>query len=201
VARQDSSGTTYIFTNFLNTAAPTVWTTAPSKAEIALPSNGLNEPGNAGVASAVVANTYALGYIEYSYLLLNPGLKAANVLNKAGKYVAPSVKSIAADAAQVPTVSSTSYAIVFEGGATSYPITGYSWAIIMKDQTGVASSLVQAQLLCKFLDWLSHTTPVKGQNFGQDVAALQGYVSLPKNIQGLARTTLLSVTYNGSQAL
>ncbi len=31
VARGDSSGTTYIFTNFLHAAAPTVWTTGPAK--------------------------------------------------------------------------------------------------------------------------------------------------------------------------
>ena len=71
VARGDSSGTTYIFTNFLNAGAPSVWTTAPSKSPLVLPSGGLNPQLNGGVANDIASTPGAIGYVEYSYILLN----------------------------------------------------------------------------------------------------------------------------------
>ncbi len=53
----------------------------------------------------------------------------------------------------------------------------------------------------KYLDWLSHSGAVIGTTAGQDVAALQGYVPLPANIQALARATLLKVTGSHGQVL
>jgi phosphate transport system substrate-binding protein len=200
VARSDGSGTTYAFTNFLNDVAPKLWPNV-SKAEIALPANGVNEPGNAGVAAEVANNAYTLGYIEYSYLLLNHGIAAAAVQNAAGTYLQPSVTGVAAAAAQNPNVSVTNFDINYQKGATSYPISTYSWAIVRVEQKGVASSQLQATLLVKFLDWLSHTSGVSGTLDGQDVAAEQAYVPLPANIQALAHSQLLKVTYGGTPIL
>ena len=200
VARSDGSGTTYAFTNFMNDVAPKLWPNV-SKSEIALPSNGVNEPGNAGVAAEVANNAYTLGYIEYSYLLLNHGIAAAAVLNAAGDYLQPSPAGVAAAAAQKPNVTSTNYDINFQKGATSYPISTYSWVIVRVEQQGVATSQVQATLLVKFLDWLSHSSGVTGTLAGQDVAGEQAYVPLPANIQALAHSELLKVTYGGKPIL
>ncbi len=201
VARSDGSGTTYAFTNYLNVVAPSIWTSVPNKAEISLPSNGVNENGNAGVAAEVANNQYTLGYIEYSYLLLNKGITAAYVKNAAGVYLQPSPAGVSAAAAQKPDVTSTNFSIVNEPGKTSYPISTYSWVIVFKEQDGVAKSLLQAQLLVKYLDWLSHSSGVSGVLAGQDVAAEQGYVPLPANIQALAHKEVLSVTYSGTPIL
>jgi phosphate transport system substrate-binding protein len=200
VARSDGSGTTYAFTNYLNTVVPNLWLTV-SKSEIALPSNGVNEPGNAGVAAEVANNGYALGYIEYSYLLLNQGITAAYVQNANGLYVQPSVATVAAAAAQKPNISWTNFSISYLPGKSSYPISTYSWAIVRKEQQGVASSELQATLLVKYLDWLSHSSGVTGVLAGQDVAAEQAYVPLPVNIQALAHAQLLKVTYGGTPLL
>lgn len=200
VARSDGSGTTYAFTNFLNVVAPKLWTTV-SKSAIALPSNGLNEPGNAGIAAEVANNAYTLGYIEYSYLLLQHGIAAAAVQNASGVFLQPSMVGVAAAAAQNVNVNPTNFPIVYEPGKTSYPISTYSWVIVRKNQSGVASSLLQAQLLVKFLDWLSHSSPVTGTLDGQDVATEQAYVPLPANIQALAHSQLLQVTYGGTKVL
>jgi phosphate transport system substrate-binding protein len=200
VARSDGSGTTYAFTNYLNVVAPKLWLNV-SKSEIALPSNGVNEPGNAGVAAEVANNAYSLGYIEYSYLLLNKGITAAYVQNANGVYLQPSVSTVASAAAQKPNISWTNFAIVDEPGKNSYPISTYSWAVVRKEQQGVASSQLQATLLVKFLDWLSHSSGVSGVLEGQDVAAEQAYVALPANIQALAHTQLLKVTYGGTPLL
>jgi phosphate transport system substrate-binding protein len=203
VARADKSGTTYIFTNFLGTAAPTVWTTAPSKSPLTLGTGDLGGTGNPGVAAAIGGNPYSIGYVEYSYNLLNPGLKSgvAAILNASHKYVVPSPAGVAADAAKKPDVNPSSladYSIVFEPGATSYPISGYTWAVVFKQQT----SLTTGTLLVKYLDWLSHSFPTALHRIaGQNLAADQGYVALPSNIQRLARTTLLGVKGPGNVTL
>ena len=196
VARSDGSGTTYAFTNYLNDVSPAIWPNV-SKSAISLPSNGVNEPGNSGIAAEVANNAYTLGYIEYSYLLLNNGITAAFVQNAAGAFVQPSVAGVAAAAAQKPSVTSTNFDINNQKGAATYPISTYSWAIVRKEQQGVASSQLQATLLVKFLDWLSHSSPVTGVLAGQDVAAEQAYVPLPANIQALAYKQMHQVTYGG----
>ena len=76
---------------------------------------------------------------------------------------------MAADADQKPSVTSTDFSIVNEPGATSYPIAGYSWAILLQKQT---SATTGAQVV-KVLDWTTHT------GGGQDLAAGLDYVALP----------------------
>ena len=190
VARGDKSGTTYIFTDFLHTAAATTWTTSPSKSPIKLPSGGVAGTGNGGVASAVASTANSIGYIEYSYILLNGKLagSVAKIVNASGKALAPTVAGITADAAAKPSITSTDFTIVFQKGAAAYPIAGYTWAIVKVKQTSTATGT----LLVKYLDWLSHTgTP--SSVAGQTIAKQQAYVALPTNIQALARTTLLKV--------
>ncbi|MFZ2056147.1 MAG: phosphate ABC transporter substrate-binding protein PstS [Acidimicrobiales bacterium] len=200
VARGDSSGTTYIFTNFLYNAVPTLWTTRPSKAALTLPSGGIAGSGNAGVAADVENTPNSIGYVEYSYVLLNPGLLkgVAAIVNREGKALTPSTASIAAAAAAKPDISATNFYIVWMPRKAAYPIAGYTWAIVWKhNQTSDA----EGTLLVKYLDWLSHSGAVNRTTAGQDVAALQGYVPLPANIQALARTTLLKVVGSHGQVL
>ena len=97
---------------------------------------------------------------------------------------------MAADAAQKPGVSATDYSIVNQSGNNSYPISGYSWALVYKIQTD--SSVGTA--LVRMLDWLTHAG-------GQSQAAALQYVPLPANIQRLARTALAQVTGSSGKAL
>jgi len=200
VARGDSSGTTYIFTNFLRKAVPNVWTTAPSKTPLTLPSGGIAGSGNAGVASDIANTPNSIGYVEYSYLLLNPTLLrgVAAIVNKSGNAVLPSQSGIALAAAARPHVSSTIFSIVWEGGKKTYPIAGYTWAVIWKK---CQSNNNECTLLVKYLDWLSHSGTSNGAIAGQDVASLQGYVQLPQNIQNLARNTLLDARGTNGKVL
>ena len=119
-------------------------------------------------------------------------------MNRSGKALVPSSAGIAAAAAAKPHISSTNFSIVWQKGATAYPIAGYTWAIVWRvNQT----SDHEGTLLVKYLDWLSHSGAANGTTAGQDVAALQGYVPLPASIQTLARATLLAVTGSKHQVL
>ncbi len=187
--RADSSGTTYIFSDYLTTAAPSVWTLGASKT-ITWPSSAVQTPKNSGVASSIKSTPYSIGYVELAYALQNNFTFAA-IKNAAGNYVVPSAATVAADADQKTSVSPTDFSIVDQGGATSYPISGYSWAILLEKQT---SATTGAQVV-KVLDWTTHT------GGGQNLAGGLGYVPLPPAVQNQARTALLTVTGPSGQIL
>jgi phosphate transport system substrate-binding protein len=187
--RADSSGTTYIFTDYLAAAAPTVWTLGTSKT-IAWPSSDIQTPKNSGVAASIKSTPYSIGYVELAYALQNNFTFAA-VKNAAGAYVVPSQATVAADADQRLSITPTDFSIVNETGVTSYPIAGYSWAILLQKQT---NATVGAGVV-KVLDWTTHT------GGGQDQAAGLGYVMLPPGIQNSNRTALLTVTGPTGQTL
>jgi phosphate transport system substrate-binding protein len=180
--RADSSGTTYIFSDFLKSAAPSVWTLGASKT-ISWPSVVVETPHNSGVASSIQSTPYSVGYVELAYAIQNRFTYAA-IKNASGVYVVPSTATVAADADQKTGITPTNFSIVNEPGATSYPISGYSWAILLQKQT---SATTGAQVV-KVLDWTTHT------GGGQDLAASLDYVVLPPAIQNSDRTALLTVT-------
>jgi phosphate transport system substrate-binding protein len=187
--RADSSGTTYIFSNYLQSANPTAWTLGASKT-IAWPASAEQTPKNSGVAASILSSPYSIGYVELSYAIQNKMTYAA-IKNAAGNYVLPSLTTVAADADQKTTVSPTDFSIVNQAGANSYPISGYSWAILLEKQT----SATTGSQIVKVLDWTTHT------GGGQDLAAGLDYVSLPPAVQNQNRTQLLTVTGPTGQTL
>ena len=133
------------------------------------------------MASTVNRTPWSIGYVEQAYSM-GLTLPFAAIRNPAGNYVVPSVQTVAADAAQKPGITPTDFSIVNQPGATSYPISGYSWALVYTHQQNQA----RGQALVAMLDWLSHA--------GQAYAAANGYVPLPAQIQQLARTMLQQIT-------
>jgi len=180
VYRSDGSGTTYIFTNYLSTVSP-AWASGPGTGKSVSWPVGVGQKGNEGVAGFIKTTPYTIGYVELAYAIQN-GFTYAKIQNEAGQFVSPSLSSVAADAAQKPNITSVDFAIVNEPGAASYPISGYSWALIYQLQ----KSATTGKTLVDVLDWLTHA--------GQAQAATLDYVPLPANIQQLARTALLQVT-------
>jgi len=180
VYRSDGSGTTYIFTNYLGTVSP-AWASGPGTGKSVSWPVGVGEKGNEGVAGFIHTTPYTIGYVELAYAIQN-SFTYAKIQNAAGQYVSPSLASVAADAAQKPDITAVDFSIVDQAGATSYPISGYSWALVYELQKNQALGTT----LVHVLDWLTHA--------GQEQAKTLDYVPLPANIQQLARTTLLQVT-------
>ena len=179
VHRSDGSGTTYIFSNYLSSADPAWAATVGTGKTLRWPV-GEGAEGNGGVAAAVNRTSFSIGYVEeaYSQGLLLP---FAAIRNQAGNYVVPSTQSVAADAAQKPDITPADFSIVNQPGAASYPISGYSWALIYTRQHNQTTG----QALVTMLDWLTHD--------GQASAAANGYVPLPTQIAQLARTMLRQI--------
>jgi len=180
VYRSDGSGTTYIFSNYLSTVS-SAWKAGPGTGKSLSWPVGIGQKGNEGVAGFIKTTPYTIGYVELAYALQN-AFTFAKIQNAAGAYVSPSLTSVAADAAQKPDITSVDFSIVDQPGAGSYPISGYSWALIYQLQ----KSSTTGSTLVHVLDWLTHA--------GQAEAKSLDYVPLPANIEQLARSTLLQVT-------
>lgn len=187
VHRSDGSGTTYIFTNYLSVVSP-AWAAGPGTGKSVSWPVGVGGAQNAGVAGEIAEVPGSIGYVELAYALQNNFTYCA-MENAAGDYVSPSLTTVAADAAQVPNVTSTNFAIVNQMGAQSYPISGYSWVMVYQNQPNLSTGVT----LAKMLDWLSHA--------GQQYAQALSYVPLPANIQQLARTTILMMVGPSQQVL
>ena len=180
VHRSDGSGTTYIFSNYLSSVDPT-WAAKVGTGKTLTWPVGEGAEGNGGVATAVNRTPFSIGYVEQAYSagLLLP---FAAIRNQAGNYVTPSTQTVTADAAQKPAITTTDFSIVNQPGASSYPISGYSWALVYTHQPSQATG----QDLVTMLDWLTHD--------GQAYAAANDYVPLPPQLQQLARTMLQQIT-------
>ena len=187
VHRSDGSGTTYIFSNYLSSISPT-WAAKVGTAKKLNWPVGEGAEGNASVTSTVDRTPFSIGYIEqaYSQGLLLP---LAAIRNRAGNYILPSTQTITAAAAQKPHITPTNFSIVNQPGASSYPISGYSWALIYTHQPDQS----RGQELVNMLDWLTHS--------GQAYAAANLYVPLPSQVQQLAHTMLQQVTGPNGQHL
>lgn len=180
VHRSDGSGTTYIFSNYLSSVDPT-WAAKVGTGRSLHWPVGEGAEGNASVASSVFRTPYSIGYLEASYTR-GFDLPVAQIRNRAGSYVTPSAATISAAAAHKPNITATNFSLVNQPGASSYPITGYSWALVYVHQASQATG----RALVNLLDWVIHG--------GQAYAAAQGYVPLPSQVQQLAHTMLQKIT-------
>ena len=217
VFRADGSGTSFIFADYLHQTQGAAYATAqgtgtqiyPSTTfnQGQLPTNALGGQKNAGVAADVEQTTGAIGYVEYSYILLQHTLPAARIINAAHQVIGITSKSIAADAAAFASTPPaeggngvvTNFSIVNGTQSGDYPIAGYSWAIVRQDwnnlpSVGGVSGENAEKLVAKFLDWA-----VQGGNQGgQKIAQEQGYVPLPSYVTALAEKQVGLMTYNGA---
>ena len=102
--RSDSSGDTFLFTQYLSKTDPSGWgtkigynTTIPWPAA----PGALGEQGNSGMVSGCKATPGCIAYVGISYQTqaLQAGLGYAQLRNLKGQYVLPTASSIAAEAA------------------------------------------------------------------------------------------------------
>ena len=126
--RADKSGTTYNFTYFLNKLDENL---KVSKKPTWKAPKVVAGKSNSGVSANIQQIKNSIGYIEYSYKE-KLGLTAAQVENKEGKYINPTVKSFQ-DAAKYAswTAENDFYAVIGDpAGATSYPIVAATFILL-----------------------------------------------------------------------
>ncbi len=178
VHRSDGSGTTYIFTDFLSNVSPEWKSKVGTGKDVQWPApSSVGGKGNEGVAGLVKQTPGSIGYVELAYLLENQ-MTYAQVQNKAGTYLYPTIDTVAAAAATKPNVSSTNFSIVDTPCAQCYPISGYSWVMLYKTPQDPA----RGKLVKEIMTWLATAA--------QPIAKTVNYVPLPDNVQKQALSVL-----------
>jgi phosphate transport system substrate-binding protein len=151
VHRSDSSGTTFIWTDFLRKVSAEWETKIGSGTKVTWP---IGEEGekNDGVAKAVSRKVGAIGYVELSFAL-ERNLKVGLVKNQSGKYVEPTLESVtAAGNASLRTIpSDLRFSLTDAPGEDSYPIAGTAWAVLYANQTDT-----KGKEIVTFLNWATH---------------------------------------------
>jgi phosphate transport system substrate-binding protein len=168
VYRTDGSGTTAVFTDYLAKVSPE-WQEKIGVGKVVNWPTGLGAKGNEGVTGQVKTTPYTIGYIERAYASQNK-LPMAELKNKAGKFVAPSIEamSAAADAVEVPEQLFVSLSNA--DGEGVYPITSYSYLLVYED----AKDPVKGEALAKYIWWGLHD----GQKFSKDL----DYAPIPAKV-------------------
>ncbi|MBN2804765.1 MAG: phosphate ABC transporter substrate-binding protein PstS [Deltaproteobacteria bacterium] len=176
VHRADGSGTTWIFTNYLNKVSPEWAKKVGTGKSVSWPT-GVGGKGNEGVAAYVQRINGAIGYVEYAYALQN-NMSHVKLQNKDGNYVDPTSENFQAAAANADWKNAPGFYLVLtdQPGANSWPITGASFILMYKDQKN--DSIAKEAL--KFFDW-------SYKNGGKAADELH-YVPMPNEVVSLVES-------------
>lgn len=170
VRRSDGSGTTFVFTQHLS-AISEKWKAGPGTGKSVDFPVGVGGKKNDGVAALVAQTPGALGYVEYSFAASSKQPMAA-LENKAGKFIAPTLKASAAALASIELPEDLRGWVTDPAGDESYPIVTYTWIIAKKKYDDAAKAKALKQLLAWSL------------SDGQKLSEGLHYIPLPENVTG-----------------
>ncbi len=186
VHRSDGSGTTYVFTDYLNKFSRE-WKDKVGYATSVNWPVGLGGKGNEGVTQQVKQVEGALGYVELIYALSNK-LPYGQIKNPSGTFITPSLETVTAAAAGIKLPKDTDFRVSITNapGAEAYPIASFTWLLVKKDNKDPA----KAKLIRDFLTWM--ITPE-----AQKMAAVLHYAPLPAPVVGLVDARLPTLKAGG----
>jgi len=170
VHRADSSGTSFLFTDFLAKTSP-AWKQAIGSGTTVKWAVGVGGKGNEGVAANVQRIKGAIGYVEWAYAKKNK-LSHTMLRNKEGVDLQPSDDVFKAAAANAEWTKAPGFGVVLTDGAgkQSWPITGVSYILMHKTQADAK----KGQEVVKFFDWSFKN--------GAPAAAELDYVPMPASV-------------------
>lgn len=195
VHRSDGSGTTYIFTSFLSTVSPAFKAAIGAGTGPTWPTsaNFKAGPKSAGVDAVVKQTAGAIGYVELTYSVQTTTPAALIQNGDKSAYLAPSVTTTAAAAANFDWSTLQPTNLVFNllnaPGAQAYPIAGPTYALVYQVQTDGP----KGEAVVQFFNY--------GLNGGQASEAGLYYVALPAALQAKCLAALKLVTFNGQPLL
>lgn len=187
--RADSSGSTFLFTSYLNAQDPSAWPSSNIGTTITWPSvpGQLAETGSGGMVSGCGSTKGCIAYIGVSYQSKTTaaGLGTASLANKAGKFVQPTASTISAALASFGTPpASGAQSLINTSAAAGYPVINYEYAIVKKTQPSAA----EATVVKAFLNWIVTTG-----NTSTYLSAVN-FQPLPSGTLGVAKTLINSIS-------
>ncbi len=190
VHRSDGSGTTFIFSDYLSKVSKE-WMDKIGRGKALNWPCGLGGKGNPGVAGLVKQLPGAIGYVELTYALSN-NMPYADIQNKAGRFVTPTVESVSL-AANTKLPDDMRVSLTNTPAKYGYPISGFTWILVYKDLIKGNLTREKAEVLVKLLWWMTHE--------GQKYTSGLHYAPLPESAQEKVEAIIKSISYNGETLL
>jgi phosphate transport system substrate-binding protein len=187
VHRSDGSGTTSVFTDYLGKVSSEWKTRVGSNTSVSWPA-GIGGKGNSGVAGLVKQLPGSFGYVELIYAMANK-MPYASLRNKAGSFITPSLESTSA-ACAVDMPADTRVSVTDTGAPDGYPIAGFTWILLYKEQNYGNRPREKADAMVKMLWWMTH----EAQKYAEPLE----YARLPGPVVKKAEAILRSVTFDGT---
>ena len=175
VRRADSSGTSFLFTDFLSQTSPE-WKQKVGAGTAVKWAVGVGGKGNEGVAANVQRIKGSIGYVEWAYAKKNR-MQHTQLQNREGVFLQPDDEAFKAAAAGANWAGTPGFAVVLtnQPGKASWPITGASYILVHKAQPDAAA----AKEVLKFFDWAYKN--------GDAAAVELDYVPMPDSVVKLVQ--------------
>src|SRR5215831_12787009 len=170
VHRAESSGTTYVWTDYLSKVSEE-WKTKVGKATAVKWPVGLGGQGNEGVTGTVKNTPGSIGYVELIYAESNK-IPYGNVKNAAGVFVKASLAGVTAAAAGAVKEMPDDFRVSITNapGKDAYPISSFTWLLIPAKFTDAT----KRDAIKGFVSWML----ADGQNYAEALS----YARLPKEV-------------------
>ena len=190
VHRSDGSGTTFVFSDYLSKAS-SGWSTKVGKGTALNWPIGLGAKGNPGVAGLVKQTPGSIGYVELIYALQNK-MAYGNIKNKKGSFVKPTLAATSA-AANTTLPDDMKVSLTDSDSPQAYPIAGFTWILVYKEQAYANRTPDKANDLVKLLWWMTHQ--------GQKYAEPMEYAPLSSKATPKAEALIKSITFQGKPVM
>jgi phosphate transport system substrate-binding protein len=191
VRRDDASGDTFVFTQFLDFANQTWEDGIGYGTTVAWPAvpGELGAKGNDGMVKTIAATPYSVGYVGISFRndTSKAGIGTVLLKNQSGKFVLPTVETVSAAAATLDprTPPDERLSLVYAPGDQSYPLVNYEYAVVSTNQPNAAT----AEAIQHFLLW---SIAVDGGNAGKYLDAV-GFIPLPDFIRAMSQKQIARI--------
>jgi phosphate transport system substrate-binding protein len=170
IVRSESSGTTFVFTDFLSKVSPEWKSKVGADSAVKWPA-GLQAKGSEGVAGLIKQTPNSIGYVELTYALQNK-MGYGSVKNKSGKFVKADLASVTEAAAGAAQTMPEDFRVSITNapGAGAYPISTFTWLLIPSKIDDPAKK----KAITDFLGWMLKD--------GQPMTNALSYAPLPSQV-------------------
>ena len=190
IHRSESSGDTFIFTQYLTFSTPSWENSLGFGTTIAWPASpkSLDAAGNPGMIAKIQQTPYSIGYVGVSFHedIAKAALGTAALKSYSGEFLLPTPESIAAAAAALGprTPADERLTLVNAPGPNAYPLINYEYAIVSMKQADPAT----ATAIRKFLLWAIAPDEANEKYLGD-----AHFIALPAHIWALSHDQIETI--------
>lgn len=182
VARQDGSGTTFNFTDYLSAVSP-AWKAGFGKSfSIKWPGDTIAVKGSGDVVTSVKQNPGAIGYVDHKYIAQEK-LAFVQLKNRDGKFVSPGPKGFESALYNSPWRGNGSFeeSLSNRAGQQTWPITAGTFVLVPQNAKNPANTIA----MLKFFSWAF----IKGDHLADSA----DFVALPDAVQARVFKEMMKV--------